>query len=92
MKFRKITEQEFKTFSENHRYKSFFQTVETGLLREKSGFEKHFVGLLDNNEIIAATLLVSKNVFLGKKKFYAPRGFLIDYNNLEVLEDRKSVV
>lgn len=81
MQFKTLTEDEFRCFSKTHKYKNFFQTVETGLLREKSGFKKHFVGIVDNNVVIAATLLVSRN-----KEFYAPRGFLIDFNNFELLK------
>lgn len=85
MKFRLLDEVEFRNFSIKHKYKNFMQTVETGLLREKSGYEKCFVGLIDKNKIVAATLLVSIKSFLGKKKFYAPRGFLIDYENKKIL-------
>ncbi len=86
MEFKTLTEEEFKVFSNNHKYKNFFQTIETGLLREKAGFKKHFVGVIKNNKIIAASLLVSKTAFLKKKMFYAPRGFLIDFENIDLLE------
>lgn len=86
MEFRILSEKEFRDFSSKHKYKSFFQTIETGLLREKSGFKKYFVGLVDNKKVIAATLLVSKRIFLNKNKFYAPRGYLIDFDNYELLK------
>lgn len=86
MEFRELSEEEFRKFSLEHKYKSFFQTVETGLLREKYGYKKHFVGLSNNNKIIAATLLVSNKSFFGKRSFYAPRGYLINFDDKDILE------
>ena len=46
------------------------------------------MGLEDNKKIIAGSLILSKELPIIKKKmFYAPRGFLIDYNNKDILEE-----
>ena len=45
------------------------------------------IGLKDKNEIKAATLLLSKMTPIKKKMYYAPRGFLIDYNNYDLLKE-----
>jgi peptidoglycan pentaglycine glycine transferase (the second and third glycine) len=81
MEFKKITEQEFKKFADKHEQESFLQTVELGNLKKELGNKVHYLGLLDKKKIIAATLLLEENSILKRKTFYAPRGFLIDYNS-----------
>ena len=86
MNFKVITKEEFRKFSEKHEQESFMQTVELGDLKEEFGNITHYVGVEDKNKLIAATLLLEVKSYFGKKTFYAPRGFLIDYNNLELLK------
>ena len=67
--------------------KKNFQIQEWANLKAKNGWVAHYVGLKDNKKIVAAALLLAKNVPIVKKKmFYSPRGFLIDYNNYELLK------
>ena len=86
MKFKVLTKEEFKKFSESHEQESFLQTVELGDLKEEFGNIAHYLGVEDKNKLVGATLLLEEKSILGKKTFYAPRGFLIDYNNLELLK------
>ena len=52
---------------------------------QNQGFESLFLGLIDNDNIIGATLVLLEKK--GKVKYgYVPRGFLIDYNNYELLK------
>lgn len=85
MKFVELTEEEFRTYSDNHPLTSFHQTVEWGKLKEKNGWKYYIVGVKENDEIIAASLILEKKLFLNYNLAYAPRGFLIDYNNMELL-------
>ena len=65
---------------------SIYQTSEYGYTMHNQGFESIFIGLIDNNNILAASLiLIEKRK--GFKYAYAPRGFLIDYNNYNLLEN-----
>ncbi len=78
---------EFDTFASTHIHNSFQQNSYWAKFMEGDGWHSYFVGYKDNNQIIAATLLLSKNTPLLKKRyFYAPRGFLIDYNNTELVQ------
>mgnify|MGYP003571294501 CR=1 FL=1 len=86
MEFTELTIEEFKDFSRNHTQASFYQTINWGDLKRENGWVPHLVGIKKDNEVIAASLLLSKEIKLGKKMFYAPRGFLIDYNNYELLK------
>lgn len=85
MKLIKLTENEFREYSNHHPLKTFVQTVEMGKIRANKGWNVDYLGLKDNDEILGATMLVSHPRFLGKKEFYAPRGFLLDYNNEQLV-------
>lgn len=80
-----LTEKEFTKFALNHPLKSFVQTTQMGEIRKSKGWNVEYLGLKDNNKLVGATLIVSLVRFLGKKEFYAPRGFLIDYNNQQLV-------
>lgn len=86
MEFKILKREEFKKFSEEHEQESFLQTVELGDLKEELGNIVHYVGVTNNGKLVGATLLLEEKSIMGKKTFYAPRGFLIDYNNLELLK------
>lgn len=86
MEFTTLTSDEFKEFARNHEQESFFQTVEMADLRSRYGSGIHYVGVKKNNKIIAASLLTETDCMFGKKRFYAARGYLIDYHNKELLK------
>ena len=86
MEFVTLEENEFLEFSENSPITSFFQQPLWAEVKKNNGWEHYYVGLKDKKKIVAATLLLSKKIKFFKNMFYAPRGFLLDYNNLEVLE------
>lgn len=85
MNFCKLTEKEYKDFLDKHPLKTFLHSPNIGKIREKDGWNYEFLGIKENNNIIAATMLLSRKEFLGKKEFFAIRGFLIDYNNYSLL-------
>jgi len=86
MKLRQLTEKEFKKFADKHPQISFHQTKEWGKLKEENGWKMHLLGLEDNNKIVAGCLLLSKMTPIKRNMFYSPRGFLIDYNDYNLLE------
>lgn len=85
MKFKVIDEDTFRSFLDSHCQKSFLQTPEIGKLRQKSGWEVYYVAVFEDKKIIAASMLVSRNAHFNQKEFYAPRGFLLDYNDKNLL-------
>ena len=86
MEFTTLTEDEFRKFYLTHPLKTFLQSPEIGMLRVKSGWQVDYVGVKKKDTIIAATMLLSKPQFLHKLEFYAPRGFLLDYNDKKLLK------
>lgn len=87
MELVKLTEEEFEQFALSSEQVSFHQTKSWGHLKETNGWDMHLIGLKDNDKIVTASLLLSKKIpIIGKKMFYSPRGFLIDYSNYELLK------
>ena len=87
MKLVTLKKEEFKKFAENHPQASFYQTIEWGELKEENNWQMVLLGLKDNEEIKAGCLLLSKDTPIKKKMFYSPRGFLIDYQDKELLKE-----
>lgn len=85
MKLYELTEQEFRDFLNCHPLKTFLQTPEIAKLRVQFGWKCYYVGLKEDEKIVAATMMLSGGNFLGKKIFYAPRGVLIDYEDETLL-------
>lgn len=86
MTFRELTEQEFDIYSKNCPQRSYVQSVEMARLKKQQGNNPYFVGVLEKDQIIAATMMFSIKTHFNKYIFYAPRGLLVNYHNLEVLK------
>ncbi len=86
MYFSNISKEEFKEFSDHSSMKTFMQTEEVAMLREKNGCKSHFVGVKKDDILVAAAMLLSKRRHFGRYEFYSPRGFLLDYNDFLLLD------
>lgn len=84
MYLKELTNEEFNSFKSTFNSHSIYQSVEYKDVMNNEEFDTVLVGLVDNNNILAASLiLIDKK---SKLKYgYAPRGFLIDYNNINLL-------
>lgn len=85
MEFVLLTEKEFNEFALINPYSNFHQTPQWGKLKEKNGWIYHLLGVKDNNKTIAACLLLEKKIMKTFSLFYSPRGYLLDFNNKELL-------
>lgn len=85
MYIRELTIEEFDLFTKNYAYGSLYQSSNYGLVMSQD-FNPFILGMInESNQICAATLLlVEKNMMF--KYAYAPHGFLIDYNNMLLVE------
>lgn len=82
-----ISKDQYDAFVANHPTKShFMQSYTWGDVWEKRGNTPHYVGLYDGEEIVAAALLLERRMPLGLTYFYAPRGFVIDFQNFELVK------
>ena len=86
MKLKEINKTEFFDFCKDEATNNFFQTKEWAELKRKDGWHTYFVGLDQNGKIKAATMLLAKEIpYIKKRVFYAPRGFVLNYKDLELL-------
>lgn len=83
--FVELKEQEFSKFAKNHHCTSFYQLPEWGKLKEINGWRYYLVGIKQSGKVVAATLLLEKPTPIRKNIFYSPKGFLIDFEDLELL-------
>lgn len=86
MEFCKLTEKEYQKYWNTHPLKTFLSAIEIGKLREKNNWNVEYVGVKENKKIIAATMLLSHKRKFNKYEFYSPRGYLLDFNNEELLK------
>lgn len=86
MEIRELNNQQFENFTNKFNITSIYQTVEYGIIMNHQNFDTLFLGLMDDlGNILAASLILIDTT--SKLKYaYAPRGFLIDYNNFYLLE------
>ena len=87
MEIVQILKEEFDEFADKHPNKNFYQTSQYGMLMDRHNFDDYYLALKDESgNIQAATLILINKILFGYKWGYCPRGFLIDFNNTELLE------
>ena len=87
MNFVECTQEEFTTFADQHPLSNLWQTKNMAQMREKRGFETSYVGLKENDKLVAATMLSSIPTFLGYKTYYVLRGPLIDFDDQALFKE-----
>ncbi len=88
LKLKNIEKEKFDNFVKNHKTKShFLQSLSWGeFAKVKKNLTPYYLGLTtDDDEIVAATLLLEKKLPMNMCYFYAPRGFVLDYKNKELV-------
>ena len=88
MKIVKLNAGQFDKFASCHRYRNYFQSSMYANVMIKFGYNAKFLGFANNqNKLVGATLILYKEVFMGNKVAYAPRGILANYENQSILEE-----
>ena len=88
MKIVKLSPEQFDNFSSNHPLHTYYQTSNYGNLISNDGFKPFYYGFInDQNTLIGATLILVQKLFLRYKYAYAPRGFLIDYDDKDLITE-----
>lgn len=62
---------------------NFMQTSSWG--KVKIEWQQDLVAVYDDNKIVATAMILKRKVFLNKTLIYIPRGFVIDYSNIDIL-------
>lgn len=81
-----LGKKQFDDYAINHPYRSFYQTSQYGTLMSKHGYSPLYIGFDEGRELRAAALILIKNQ-AGIKLGYSPRGFLIDFNDYQLVDD-----
>ena len=88
MKIITLTENEFDAFSNRNKYNTFYQSsFYADFAKNNDSYNIHYLGFLDDNDkLIGASMMLYKTLFWGYKYAYAPRGFLINYDDLDLID------
>lgn len=86
MKLKELEKEEYIDFTKKNNA-HFLQSYEWGQLSKKRGYIPYYLGMYDDNKLVATALLLKKNLFLGYSYFYIPRGFTIDYKDFSLLKE-----
>ncbi|MBR2678857.1 MAG: peptidoglycan bridge formation glycyltransferase FemA/FemB family protein [Bacilli bacterium] len=93
LKLKNLEKEQFDNYVRDHKTKShFLQSLAWGeFAKAKKNLTPYYLGLVnDNDEVVGATLLLEKKLPLNLCYFYAPRGFVLDYNKKEIVREMTS--
>ena len=87
MKIIELNQNQYRSYARIHSRRNIFQSVEYATMYENASYKASYYGLVDdNNNLCAATLILSAKMKGAYLYGYAPRGFLIDYDNQELFK------
>lgn len=75
---------EYEQFISNHTQHSLLQSYNWSKI--KHNWQHRYVGVYQDNKLVAATLILIKILPLKQKFAYIPKGPLLDYNNPELIK------
>lgn len=88
MKIVILTPQQFDTFSYSHPLHSYYQTSMYANLMTNYSYKPNYFGFTDdNNNLFGAALILTQNITNKYKYGYSPRGFLINYDNKQIVQE-----
>lgn len=87
MKIVELEKQEFIDFCNNNPQALFFQSPYWIEIKEQNGWSGKILGVKEDGKIVIATVILYKSLKGIIKFAYAPRGFLMDYQNFDLLEE-----
>ncbi len=85
MKFLEITREEYQNFINHYENRNFLQDSKFSLMRKQHGWATLYVGIKEDNRLIASAMLFYKETHFKRFEYYASRGLVGDYYNEEVI-------
>lgn len=88
MRIVELTNIQFDEFAKFHPLNNYCQTSKYALVMSEYGYNYEYIGFVDDfNNIKAASLILTKRITSRTKYGYAPKGFLINYYDQQLLRD-----
>lgn len=85
MEFVELIEAEYAQYFSNHPKANFWQSIEMANMRKQNNWQVAYVGVKQNQSLVAAAPLYSQAVYRGYRVFMILRGFLMDYDDEDLL-------
>ncbi len=82
-----LNKEEYEEFVSKSKYNHFMQSYDFGQIRKEKGFIPHYVGLKNNGNLVCTALLLEKKLPFSYCYLYSPRGYVIDFNNKELVKE-----
>jgi len=93
MKIVTLKPEQFDEYAKKHRYRNYYQTTAYGNTMKKFGYRIAYLGVInETNNLVGATLILYKQVFMNNKIAYAPRGVLFDFETKERTEELETAL
>jgi peptidoglycan pentaglycine glycine transferase (the first glycine) len=88
MKLRTLSIFEFDDYAKTHPLGNYHQTSSYAMFASEQGYEYDLLGFTDDQgNIKAASLILYKKLGMFNRYGYAPKGFLIDYHDTELVKE-----
>lgn len=88
MVLKELTIHEFADFVRNSPLGTHYQTLNYALLMGENGYDYELIGFVNEyGQIKAATMILFKNIKFRMKYGYAPKGFILDFFNEELVKE-----
>ncbi len=88
MELRELSIEEFTSFVNESPLATHYQTLNYALLMGENGYDYDLIGFVNEyGQIKAASLILIKTISFHTKYGYAPKGFILDYFNEELLKE-----
>ena len=86
MIIKEINKTEFDEFAKNNKQNSYYQTSNYATLMKNYKYDTMYIGAYHDNKLLCASLILYKSIAPTIKYGYAPRGFMLDYFDKDLLE------
>lgn len=87
MRIRELTIQAFEEYASISPLKNYMQSVEYARFMGENKYNYDYLGLVDDSDVIvAAALVLWKKIGLNTRYGYAPKGFLLNYYDENILK------
>ena len=88
MKIVELTSNQFDEFAKFHPLNNYCQSSKYALVMSEYGYSYDYIGYVDDTNVIKAASMILTKRITGRTKYgYAPKGFLINYYDQELLSN-----